>query len=106
MFEALSHLADDARIVVSLALIAPLAFLMGMPFPLGLARVWADAPALVPWAWGVNGCASVLSALLATLIAMQFGFSAVVLAGALLYAGAAAVLRRPLAPWTAGPASA
>ena len=96
VFEALSHLADDAKVAVAFALIAPLAFLMGMPVPLGLTRVWAAAPALVPWAWGVNGCASVLSALLATLIAMNFGFSAVVVLGAVLYALAAAALRRPL----------
>ncbi len=97
VFEALAHLTDDAKIVISLALIAPLAFFMGMPFPLGLERVWAAAPALVPWAWGVNGCASVLSALLATLIAMQLGFSAVVLVGAAVYGVAAAAFRRPLA---------
>ncbi|MGH6662671.1 MAG: hypothetical protein ACREB6_14130 [Rhodospirillales bacterium] len=100
VFEALSHLADDAKVAVSLALIAPLAFFMGMPFPLGLTRVQAAAPALVPWAWGVNGCASVLSALLATLIAMNFGFSAVVVLGALLYLGAAAAFIRPPAAWT------
>ena len=84
-----------AREIVE-SLIAPLAFFMGMPFPLGLSRVWSGAPALVPWAWGVNGCASVLSAILAALIAMTLGFSSVVLAASLLYAGAAMILRRPL----------
>jgi hypothetical protein len=44
----------------------------------------------------VNGCASVLSAILATLIAMTLGFSTVVLAASLLYAGAAAVFHQPL----------
>ena len=46
--------------------------------------------------WGVNGCASVLSAMLATLIAMNFGFSSVIFAAALLYAFAAAVFLQPL----------
>lgn len=96
VFDALLHLTDAAKIVVSLGLIAPLAFFMGMPFPLGLSRIWTDAPALVPWAWGVNGFASVLSAMLATLIAMTFGFSTVVLAATIIYAGAAAVFHRPL----------
>ncbi len=96
VFDALLHLTDVAKILVSLGLIAPLAFFMGMPFPLGLSRVWSGAPALVPWAWGVNGCASVLSAMLATLIAMNLGFSAVVLTAGILYAGAAAVFYRPL----------
>ena len=96
LFDSLLHLTEAAKILVSLGLIAPLAFFMGMPFPLGLSRVWSGARALVPWAWGVNGCASVLSAVLATLIAMKLGFSAVVLAASLLYASAAAVFRRPL----------
>jgi hypothetical protein len=96
VFDSLLYLTDVAKILVSLGLIAPLAFFMGMPFPLGLSRVWSGARALVPWAWGVNGCASVLSAILATLIAMTLGFSTVVLAASLLYAGAAAVFHRPL----------
>ena len=95
-FDSLLYLTDVAKILVSLGLIAPLAFFMGMPFPLGLSRVWSGARALVPWAWGVNGCASVLSAILATLIAMTLGFSTVVLVASLLYAGAAAVFYRPL----------
>ena len=55
-------------------LIAPLAFLMGMPFPLALRGL--EAP-LVPWAWGINGCASVVSPVLATLLAVDLGFTAV-----------------------------
>ena len=84
-------------------MIAPLAFFMGMPFPLGLSRLWLNSPALVPWAWGVNGCASVMSVLLATLIAMNSGFSMVVVAAVLLYFGAAAVFRRPVSAAEVGP---
>jgi hypothetical protein len=93
VFAALMHLPVVLRILVSIALIAPLAFFMGMPFPLGLARVATERPALVPWAWGINGCASVLSAVLATLLAIQFGFSAVIIAALLLYALAALAMR-------------
>ncbi len=95
IFQALLSLTDAGKILVSLLLIAPLGFFMGMPFPLGLSRVWSGTPSLVPWAWGVNGCASVLSVMLATLIAMNFGFSVVILAAAALYAGAAVVFARP-----------
>ena len=45
--------------------------------------------ALVPWAWGVNACASVVGAIAATLAAIHFGFDAVLLAAIALYAGAA-----------------
>jgi hypothetical protein len=85
LFEQLTQLGMAARIAISTLLIAPLAFCMGMPFPLGLAQVGAKSPELIPWAWGINGCASVLSAVTATLLAIQFGFSSVVLAALLLY---------------------
>jgi hypothetical protein len=69
---------------------------MGMPFPLGLAQVAKQAPNLIPWAWGLNGCASVLSAILATILAIHFGFTAVVGLALALYGLAAATLYRPL----------
>jgi hypothetical protein len=64
-----------------------------MPFPLGLAAVArasadTDAP-LLPWAWGINGFASVVAALGATLLSIHFGHAAVVLSAAVLYAIAA-----------------
>jgi hypothetical protein len=93
LFRGLMPLPDAAKIALSLLLIAPLAFFMGMPFPLALARVAAVRPGLVPWAWGINGCASVLSAVLAILLAMSLGFSAVVLIAIALYVVAAGVLR-------------
>jgi spermidine synthase len=96
LFRSLVALPDTARIAISLLLIAPLAFCMGMPFPLALSRVAAAAPGLVPWAWGVNGCASVLSAILATLLAMNIGFGCVMFIAIALYLAAAAMLRGPL----------
>lgn len=73
------------RSALTLVSIAPLAFLMGMPFPLGLTLLGQNDPAAIPWAWGVNGCASVLSAPLATFLAMQWGFRWVWGLAALLY---------------------
>ena len=49
------------KALVCLLLIAPLAIPMGMPFPLGLAELNTRAPGLIPWAWGINGCATVIS---------------------------------------------
>ena len=43
----------------------------------------------VAWAWGINGYASVISAALATLLAIEFGFGAVVLMALSLYLAAA-----------------
>jgi hypothetical protein len=80
--------------VLAVALVAPLAFAMGLPFPLVLARLRAAAPALVPWAWGVNGCASVVAAVLAGLLAMGLGGRSLMLLGVLAYLLAAVAQRR------------
>ena len=68
---------------------------MGMPFPLGLSRVAAVAADFVPWAWGINGFASVVSAVLAIVLAIELGFSAVIVAAVACY-GLAAWLARPV----------
>ncbi|HEY5804223.1 MAG TPA: hypothetical protein VIT90_11070 [Lysobacter sp.] len=79
----------SARALLGLVGIGPMAFAMGMPFPLGLARLARTAPGFVPWAWGLNGCASVLAAILALLLAMSFGLRATLLVALALYAFAA-----------------
>jgi hypothetical protein len=90
IFRQLMPLPDVARIAVSIALIAPLAFAMGMPFPLGLARLAGRADTLIPWAWGVNACASVVAAILAAVLAIHLGFNAVIVLAVALYGIAAA----------------
>jgi spermidine synthase len=65
------------RFLVTLVLLAPPAFFMGWPFPIGMALLERRSPSLVPWAWGMNGFASVAAAPLAVLLSMSFGFQAV-----------------------------
>ena len=89
VFAAFFGFPDAVRIALSLALIAPLAFFMGMPFPMGLRRLSRSAPGFVPWAWGINGFASVVSAVLATLLAIEFGFNVVIVLALIFYAIAA-----------------
>ncbi|NRP75729.1 hypothetical protein ILFOPFJJ_06652 [Ensifer psoraleae] len=60
--------------------------------PLGLGHVGARSDEFLPWAWGINGCASVLSAILAALLAMHVGFTGVVTIAAILYLAAPALL--------------
>jgi hypothetical protein len=66
---------------------------MGLPSPLVLGPPRAPAPALVPWAWGVNGCASVVAAVLAGLLAMGLGGRSLTLLGVLAYLLAAVAQR-------------
>ena len=97
----MAALPEAAKIGFSLLLIGPLAFWMGMPFPLALSRVSASQPGLVAWAWGINGCASVVSAVLAQMLAMSFGFSTVMMIAVGLYLAAAGAMRGPLVSWDA-----
>ena len=74
------------RIVLCLLLILPPAFLMGFPMPTAmtsLARLGKDHMFL--WAWGINGCFSVIGAALVPIVATCFGLAAVVLVGAVAY---------------------
>jgi hypothetical protein len=75
----------NLKVVLSFLSIAPLAFLMGMPFPLALSFLGQKDPGAIPWAWGINGYASVLSPPLATLLAVQLGFRWVGVIALLLY---------------------
>ena len=76
------------RLAVTMGGLAPLGTLMGMPFPHSLTVLQKRAPDLVAWAWGVNGAFSVVASILAALMALSWGFGAVLTAGALCYAGA------------------
>jgi hypothetical protein len=76
---------ESIKIAASVVLIAPLAFVMGMPFPMGLSELGRHSESLIPWAWGVNGCASVISAVAATLVAIHFGFTVVMMMALFFY---------------------
>ncbi|UCF20274.1 MAG: hypothetical protein JSU87_02380 [Gemmatimonadota bacterium] len=84
------HLA--IRALTATLVLAPLAFLMGLPFPLGL-RVLTGEGA-VAWAWAANGFASVVATPLAALIALDAGSPVLFLLAAAAYAGAGLTLRR------------
>ncbi|MCD6362301.1 MAG: hypothetical protein J7M38_15700 [Armatimonadetes bacterium] len=75
-----------ARCLVAMLILMPLGFAMGTPFPTGLREVGSWPGNIVPWAWGINGVASVLGSLLAMLLAKFFGFQTVLLGGAAVYA--------------------
>ncbi|MGK9232962.1 hypothetical protein KXS07_15020 [Inquilinus limosus] len=95
VFTGLAALPVFAKAAVAVLLIAPLGFAMGLPFPLGLGRVAAEAPGLMPWAWGINGCASVVGAVLASILAMHLGFTIVVGLALAFYAVGAAIFFLP-----------
>jgi hypothetical protein len=78
---ALATLALPMRLAVAAALILPVGFLMGMPFPKGALRVRE----LVDWGFAVNGAASVLGATGVIVVATTYGFTAALLCAAVFY---------------------
>jgi len=91
-FRALLGWPLALRLVAAAVGLAPLGLLMGVPFPLGLAALEARAPGLIPWAWAINGCASVLASILAAMLALSWGFWGVLLLATAAYAGALAAI--------------
>lgn len=92
--EWLLSLSMSLRALLALLMILPLAFFLGMPMPMGLAHTARLAPHRLPWAWAINACASVVGALLATLMAVDVGYASVMLWSMVLYVLAYAMLPR------------
>jgi hypothetical protein len=85
VFDAFLGYALWARIMVAVAMIAPLGFAMGVFFPTGVRVVNEVAPQFVPWAWGINASTSVVAAILAVMLAMTVGFRMVGLVSLAVY---------------------
>jgi len=98
LFTATLNLPFLGRVGVTILALFPLGALLGVPFPRGLALVSKTAPQLTPWVWAVNGCASVVSAVLAPMLALTWSFSVVLWSAALAYGLAWLVLRPTPAP--------
>ena len=73
------------KMLVTALLVAPPAFAMGMPFPIGLSRLEARYRAGVRWAWSLNAAASVLGSASAIFLAIYFGLRETLLVGGLMY---------------------
>jgi hypothetical protein len=87
------------RILVVLGLVAPLGLLLGVYFPTGLERLKVTAPAFTPWAWGLNGMASVVAPVLSVALSVTFGIGFLTLAAIPVYLLAGfASLDEPAAP--------
>jgi hypothetical protein len=74
-----------ARIALSILLLFPLGFLMGIPFISGLALLEVDDPHLIPWAWAINGALSGISGVVAAMISLSNGFQMTLFIGGILY---------------------
>jgi SAM-dependent methyltransferase len=77
--------ATDMRILLSVLLLAPPAFCMGMMFPLGLG-IWRRHSELLPFFWSANGITSMLASVLGMALSIEFGITRTYALGVGFYA--------------------
>lgn len=82
IFHATIAIPALARAVIAVILLAPLGFLLGMPFPAGLRTIAHRAPMRLPWLWSINSATSVLGSGLATLVSLHGGIGLTFFVGA------------------------
>jgi hypothetical protein len=85
IFQATTSLPLLNRIALSVAILAPLGFLLGFAFPTGMRLVSTIDLRPAPWFWGINGATGVLASVLALLISMNFGINVTVVAAGVCY---------------------
>ncbi|RYZ09364.1 MAG: hypothetical protein EOO73_03450 [Myxococcales bacterium] len=90
-----------ARVAIVLVSLLPVGLVLGVPFATALRHVEQFDRRFVPWAWGINGLASIVGSVLSVLLAMRIGFTLVVLLGAATYGLGFVIVRRHFA--AAGP---
>jgi hypothetical protein len=90
------------RLIVTIVMVVPAGFLMGMFFPLGMVRFGDRNKA---WFWALNGAAGVLASAVSLALSMELGFANVAYLGAAIYLVAyLAFVRAPAAAQSTGPA--
>jgi spermidine synthase len=77
--------ATDMRILLSVLLLAPPAFCMGMMFPLGLS-IWRRHQELLPFFWSANGITSMFASVLGMALSIEFGIARTFALGVGFYA--------------------
>jgi hypothetical protein len=82
-----------ARIAIAILVVAPLGFLMGMPFPRGLQSTGQGPFPPPPFYWGLNGIFSVVGSMATMVTAVMFGFTWAMVGGAAFYLAAALASR-------------
>jgi hypothetical protein len=82
-----------SRMGIAILLIAPLGVLLGTPFPTGFRMVEKEAPVLLPWVWAVNGFFTVIGSVVAMILGMTLGFTAVLVIAAVSYTFALVAIR-------------
>jgi len=73
------------KAAISIGLLFPIGFLMGMPFPTAMRLIKSYSPTYIPWMWAINGAFSVLGAVLSVVLGIVYGASYAMTLGVLIY---------------------
>lgn len=74
-----------ARILITVGFLAPISLLLGVPFAYGIRLLNRFNPTIIPWAWAINACATVVGSILTVIFSMNFGFNFVLITAILIY---------------------
>jgi hypothetical protein len=85
IFSSAGSMSIFVRIALTIILIAPLSFFMGMPFPAGISMIKDDDSRMVGFSWAVNGFFSVIGTVITMMLAMMLGFRMIFFISAVLY---------------------
>jgi spermidine synthase len=93
LFDVLLQFGTPIRIFSAIIMIFPLAFFLGMPFPLGILAVQYKPTGTVAWAWAFNGLFTVVGGIFCAIFSVYFGFTATMLVAVVAYMVALALYR-------------
>ncbi len=84
--------AIGVRIAATAAMILPIAFFMGMPFPIGMLELRSKPRGAIAWAWSMNGLFSTIGGGVTVMVSLWLGFRGTLLVAIAVYAIAVPVL--------------
>lgn len=85
LFDQFLQFGTTVRILLSIVMIFPLAFFLGMPFPLGVLAIQNKPQGTIAWAWAFNGLFTVAGGIFCAIFAVYFGFAATMMVAVLAY---------------------
>ncbi len=79
LFDLFLQFEVSTRVVISVMMIFPLAFFLGMPFPMGVLAIQHKPTGTVAWAWAFNGLFTVAGGIFTAIFSVYFGFQVTML---------------------------